>query len=136
MAQTKLVNMDPWALEIYAVDAMPAHLATSHAWSYGMFAINTEYLGTVGGRMIESTVRSRFPDTRYCWIDTLGTYSDWSRNTLASMQLKSTGFEKATFQLVNRPAVHITVQISAAMWDSFEDYFRFVLPLLRSSIDQ
>lgn len=71
MTQTKLVNMDSGALESYAVDAMPPYLAASHAWSDGMFAMNTEYNHTLGGVMIQNSARPLFPDITYCWIDTI-----------------------------------------------------------------
>jgi hypothetical protein len=66
MIQTKLVNMDSGALEPYAVDAMPPYRAASHAWSDGMFAMNTEYNRALGGVMIQNSVRSLFPDITYC----------------------------------------------------------------------
>jgi DNA-binding NarL/FixJ family response regulator len=71
MIRTKLVNMDSGTLELYAVDAMPPYLAASHAWSDGMFMMNTEYKHTLGGIMIQNSVRSLFPDVTYCWIDTI-----------------------------------------------------------------
>ncbi|KAF7896738.1 uncharacterized protein EAF01_009141 [Botrytis porri] len=50
---------------------MPSYLATSHAWSDNMFAIHTEYKNTLGGTMIETSVRTLFPNIKYCWIDTI-----------------------------------------------------------------
>jgi hypothetical protein len=53
---------------------MPCHHIfppLDHAWSDGMFATNTEYNRTLGGVMIQNSVRSLFPDITYCWIDTI-----------------------------------------------------------------
>ncbi|KAI9640394.1 hypothetical protein NHQ30_011139 [Ciborinia camelliae] len=71
MTRTKLINMDSGALEPYAISSMPSYLAASHAWSDNMFAIHTEYKDTLGGIMIERSVRKIFPDIKYCWIDTI-----------------------------------------------------------------
>ncbi|TGO66818.1 hypothetical protein BOTNAR_0053g00110 [Botryotinia narcissicola] len=71
MTRTKLINMDSGALEPYAINAMPSYLATSHAWSDNMFAIHTCYKNTLGGSMIETSVRTLFPNIKYCWIDTI-----------------------------------------------------------------
>lgn len=71
MTRTKLINMDSGALEPYAISSMPSYLAASHAWSDNMFAIHTEYKNTLGGIMIETSVRKLFPDIKYCWIDTI-----------------------------------------------------------------
>ncbi|KAM0163661.1 hypothetical protein ACHAPG_001187 [Botrytis cinerea] len=71
MTRTKLINMDSGALEPYAINAMPSYLAASHAWSDNMFAIQTDYKNTLGGAMIETSVRTLFPNIKYCWIDTI-----------------------------------------------------------------
>jgi hypothetical protein len=71
MVQTRLVNMSSGALEPYEIDAMPPYLAASHAWSDGMFAIDTTYKDTLGGIMIENAVRPLFPAINHCWIDTI-----------------------------------------------------------------
>ncbi|CAD6446047.1 2ed1829e-25a6-415b-8ed4-e43cd78d2a94 [Sclerotinia trifoliorum] len=71
MTRTKLINMDSGALEPYAISSMPSYLAASHAWSDNMFAIHTEYKNTLGGMMIDTSVRKLFPDIKYCWIDTI-----------------------------------------------------------------
>jgi DNA-binding NarL/FixJ family response regulator len=71
MVQTRLVNMSSGATEPYEIDAMPPYLAASHAWSDGMFAIDTTYKDTLGGIMIENAVRPLFPAINHCWIDTI-----------------------------------------------------------------
>ncbi|RDW56565.1 hypothetical protein BP6252_14093 [Coleophoma cylindrospora] len=63
--------MDSGALGVYAIDNMPPYLAASHAWSDGMFSVNTEFKDTRGGIMLQNSVRSHFPDIIYCWIDTI-----------------------------------------------------------------
>jgi hypothetical protein len=71
MTWTKLVNLDSGALEAYTIEAMPPYLAASHAWSDNLFAVNTDFKNTTGGKMIQNSVRSLFPDIKHCWIDTI-----------------------------------------------------------------
>ncbi|PQE05959.1 Heterokaryon incompatibility protein [Rutstroemia sp. NJR-2017a BBW] len=71
MTLTRLIDMDTGALEAYSVDAMPPYLATSHAWADGMFAANIEFNQTLGGKMMQNSVRSLFPGIKYCWTDTV-----------------------------------------------------------------
>lgn len=63
--------MDSGALEAYTIEAMPPYLAASHAWSDNLFAVNTDFKNTMGGKIIQNSVRSLFPDIEHCWIDTI-----------------------------------------------------------------
>ncbi|KAM3068495.1 hypothetical protein ACMFMF_009311 [Clarireedia jacksonii] len=71
MTLTRLIDMDTGALEAYSINAMPPYLATSHAWADSMFAVNTEFSQTLGGSMMQKSVRSIFPAIKYCWTDTI-----------------------------------------------------------------